>query len=1156
MEYTQEQIDAINSKGKVIVSASAGSGKTAVMIKKMIDLILSGVDVSATLAVTFTKKAASQMKEKLKTKLIETINEEDLTEERRKSLKEQLLKVTTADISTIHSFCSTLIRTHFFDADVSGDFKIIAGDDAESVALKDRALDKVFEEAYAEDETGEFFKLLSVYWRKKSDKTFKEIILKIYSKLRDRADYRELLERSGNYSDENFSKIEGELFDFLKKKCEYYAARAEEYEYYFKTHDGEPSAILAGEVKDAFRKIAAAPDFFTATLTEKTQFSTKEKTPKRPKEYVDTLSELIYLRDKKYGEVLKYLAKFRSREDEKKAFFEAGVIARALGRYILKFDDEYSALKREKNLLDYNDLEHVTLKLLQNEKVLKEVNDKYKHVFVDEYQDVNPVQEKIISLVGGQNVFLVGDVKQAIYGFRGSKSRYFGEKQVEFATMGGTSLKLSRNFRSSDAVLDAVNSLFCSVMTKETSDVDYAYDSVMERGGMYPENSGKVVAHILSTDNKEDKKMSKDKESKNVDLSVYSVQEASKNIQKDDLKTARAIKEIIDAELGSDFFDLKDGWRKVDYSDIVVLSRKKQGEIKDVALALSDAGVPISSAAAVNICEYSEVKTLIDILKLLDNEKQDEPLVSALLSPMGKLTADELAQIRIAYSQERFFRDACKRFAVEMKNVIAAKLQKFYTLFAKLRALAAVASVGEVLNELFTQSEMESAILSRENGVVCLKRVRRFVAESVTPEALSLHDFLVRLRNLDYKILYSESGGENSVQILTMHSSKGLEYPVVIVDATGKFRGPERAEVVMDEEYGLATKAYDRVNMIKRSTLLRELYDVKKRRDEVGDELNLYYVALTRAKYAAHVLFKEKPTIKNILYANSFAELTDFSVWEKYLSYGVEEALVKQDRNVEDGPADENLVERIVNANKYQYPYLGVEELPVKSSATSMMDEMETGKTEEYAAYGLFDDQEDEIGNQVKASKTSKEAGVAYHAFLEKFDFNLIPKGAGARDLLFSIVENTLKSWKETGVLPTEQLALLAVEKLTEILLNPVFSSLGGMTLYKEQQFLVSLPIKDIPAFRLRAVAENKNVPLDEELLFQGAIDLLAVGENGETRIIDYKYSIKDERALKEKYAPQLDLYKKATARILKTDVEKIKCSIVNLYRGFEVTFD
>ena len=204
MAFTVEQQAAIDSKGKVIVSASAGSGKTTVMIEKIIQLILGDTAVSDILAVTFTKKAASQMKDKLKRELIKAINSDGISADKRKRLKDQLSLVASADISTIHSFCAKLIRSHFFDAGVAGDFKIIAGDDADGVALKNRALDKVFEEAFDEDKSGDFFKLLSAYWRKKRDKLLREIFLKIYSSIRDRFDYRELLFHSGDYSEGYF----------------------------------------------------------------------------------------------------------------------------------------------------------------------------------------------------------------------------------------------------------------------------------------------------------------------------------------------------------------------------------------------------------------------------------------------------------------------------------------------------------------------------------------------------------------------------------------------------------------------------------------------------------------------------------------------------------------------------------------------------------------------------------------------------------------------------------------------------------------------------------------------------------------------------------------------------------------------------------------
>lgn len=1170
MNYTSEQQTAIERTGKVIVSASAGSGKTAVMIEKIIRLILSGVPVSDILAVTFTKKAASQMKDKLKRKLIETVNDPETDGKKRQFLKEQLNEVATADISTIHAFCSKFIKTRFFEADVSSDFKIISGDDAESAVLKNKALDKIFEDGYEADEDGDFFKLLSVYYRKKSDSNLKEIILNLYSGLRDDANYRALLSRSGNYDERAFDKVCDGLFTLLKRKCFYYASMAEDFQAYFEANDGEPSAKQANEFAQAFLEIANAPDYFTAIKTQKATFSRKESTKKRPKEYAEKVEKMLLLRDKKYANLFKEFAKIGSYEEERTAFYQSGEYARALAKYLLKFDEEYTRVKRERNALDYNDLEHIALSLLSNERIQKETRERYKYVFVDEYQDVNPVQEKLIELLGGENVFLVGDVKQAIYGFRGSKSKYFGEKQAKYSATGGSSLQLTKNFRSSDTVLDAINEQFCSIMTKETSSVSYACDSVMQKGGGYPAGSGKVVAHVLDTAESLEEEKLLAQEEKNAPLSLYSVRETyekGKGVQTD-LKTAKKIKEIIDEEVGSTFFDVElQKERTVLYSDIVILTRKTTGGIRDIAVELSDLGVPVTSVSAVNICDYAEVKTLIDILKLLDNERQDAPLCSALLSAMGGLTVNELAEIRLAYPKEKYFRNACKLYEREQTGRLTGKLRRFYAFYQRLRTLATVAPAGEVLGELLSSTRMEAEILSRENGNACLNRVRRFVAESASSEPLTLHEFLSRLKNLDYKIPYAEGGGENSVQIVTMHSSKGLEYPVVIVNATEKFRRTDSGEVVIEEEFGLATKAYDGEKMIQRTTLLRKLFSDRKSTEEIGDELNLYYVAMTRAKHTLHLVYQSVPELCDVAYANSFAELTDFSVWEKYLRFGVEEPIQKQTREAEGGTFDEELTGKIQSAFSFSYPFSGAENLPVKSSATSILKAEKSG---DEAVYALFDDAENErkeaeetdLTEEIPPFKTGKTEraktgvarGLAYHAFLEKFDFSLLFEGAGTRCSRKETVEKALEKFREEGKLSLEELSLLETEKLVEILEIPVFKSLEGYTLYKEQQFLVGLPLKDAPSL-LQGVENSENI-LDEEILFQGAIDLLAVATDGSARIIDYKYSVKDGDALKASYAPQLDLYKKAVARILKTDLSKIRCSIVNLYKGFSVDLE
>ena len=285
-------------------------------------------------------------------------------------------------------------------------------------------------------------------------------------------------------------------------------------------------------------------------------------------------------------------------------------------------------------------------------------------------------------------------------------------------------------------------------------------------------------------------------------------------------------------------------------------------------------------------------------------------------------------------------------------------------------------------------------------------------------------------------------------------------------------------------------------------------------------------------------------------YARSFSELTDFSVWEEYIRYGVEESIDRLKPEVEDGKFDEQLVQEIISAYAWEYGYQGGENLSVKNSATSIMKDAE-GFAEEYPSEQLFTEEDERF--DLNGQKIGKEVGIAYHAFLEHFDFSKI-KGVGTRETLLSTIEDDLVALKNNGTIDEETIKLLSKEKLADILSLPVFESLHGARLYKERQFLVSLPIEHVPALKERAMLEGNESILAEELLFQGAIDLLAVFTDGSARIIDYKFSVKNQMELKEKYGSQLDLYKKATARILKIDEANIRCSIVNLLRGFEIS--
>lgn len=1134
--FTIEQRAAIEACGKTIVSASAGSGKTTVMIEKIVRLIKSGESVDSILAVTFTKKAALQMKEKLSKELIEEINKPDCPKERQTILKRQLSEVPSADISTIHSFCAKLIRSHFFAAETDNAFKVIAAEDAEGTALKNQALDELFDEGYERKEE-EFSHLLSVYWRKKSDNALRAIFNETYEQLRIRADYKEYLEKmQAGYKEADFDEVVKDLKSRFDEKCVYYLDLLEDEQIFFQEEEekkaGSAKAQLAlvNELSTWLKELSSAPTYFAAAEIAKPKFTVNRLNKKDPLK-AEHGKRLSFLKER----IVKACTlSIRTREEELTAFLQSGKTAAALAKYLLCFDEKYAELKKERGVLDYNDLEHKALKLLSDSEIVAEMREKYKYVFVDEYQDVNPVQESIVSLLSGENLFLVGDVKQAIYGFRGSKSRFFAEKQKEFEKGVGKNLFLTRNFRSSDCVLDLVNSQFSLLMTPKICAVDYARDSFMERGGRYEVNSGKAEIHFFG---KEEKQAPQRR-------GVYSVKEKTEKKRAAESRIAKLIRSIIEKEKASKYYDPDSGeWKQVRYGDIAILSRKKQGQIAKSVASLSEQGIPVTAVAAVNICEYAEIKTLIDILQLLDNAEQDIPLCSALLSSMGNMTADELTEIRLAYPNEKWFRTACKGYALEKNDKISYKLGKFYEYFEEIRKLCTVLDAGEILTKILSDSRMETGFLSRENGIACVRRVHRFIEEAAG-ESLCVRAFLQKLKDLEFKIEYSENGGEDSVKVLTMHASKGLEYPIVIVDnLSADFMGGGREEVFVEEKYGLAPRAFDEGKMLKSGTLLRRLYEEKEEESSLADALNLYYVALTRAKYGIHLLFEERTVMADPKYARSFADLTDFSVWEKYFVYEDFIDLPKQERTAFVFQPDEELTRKIMQAFTREYPFTGYEDLPVKSSATRLLTNSEEGEDNRSV-------QKQEILSEMESEgETNTKIGLAYHAFLEKFDFSALYDGVGMR-----LTKEELEKCVASAYENSSEKELLSIEKLVEILSNPVFYSLRNKTLYKERQFLVSLPVQETYAKKEEFI-HLQDKEDNEEMLFQGAIDLLAEGEE-EIQIIDYKYSKGGAKYLREHYKPQLDLYKKAVAKILKKNEEQIHCRIVNIYHGFEVDMD
>ncbi len=1088
VKLTEEQDRAIHSRGKVIVSASAGSGKTFVMIERLVSLILGGADVTRMLAVTFTKKAAAQMKERLRTALIKKLS--SAGEQERARLKAQLSALPLADISTIHAFCARLVRTRFYLADVDPSFRVIDAEDHEGALILSRALDEVFEWGY-EEKDPDFLRLLSVYFRSKKDAKLREILLSLYAKLRERADYRAVLEGVGK--EDNFATVCDFLCSDVQKRASYIAENARENFAYFGPLNQKAAAVCE-EVAKAAEKLLKG-DLFSLCALPLPQI---RPMPSSAKAEGETLRRMKFAGKLSAAvkELYKDLQKYASREEEYARYLDGNGTARALASVLLRFDEVYSGYKQEAGVLDYNDLEHFALKVLRNEDARAAVREKYQYVFVDEYQDVNPAQEEILSLLGGEEVFLVGDAKQSIYAFRGSRSEYFLNKCREF-----DSLSLTENFRSSAAVLECVNRVFSYAMTEESCGIPYA-EAPMRGGKRYGDHAGGVFFHTVSKETEEKR-----------ERGVYSV--LVKAPPRADAQ-AELLCRIIEEEVGSEWFDADAGMvRPLGFGDIAVLVRAADSETENIVAALGERGIPVSTAATVNVCDFWEARLLIDILSYLDNGEQDIPLAGALLSRIGGLTDGELARIRLRFPDPYTFRDACRAYA-KCGDALAAKLNTFAQKAEHYRDLMRVKTAAEMIGLLLADG-LEAEIAAKKDGEARLRRVLRLAEEAEG----NVNSFLRRLKTLNYRVKYAEGGGENAVKVLTMHSSKGLEYPVVLLAGLNTaFRGNERDDVLFSDRFLFAPKSFDLAARTVRETVLRRASLLLEDRETVKGELNLLYVAMTRAKFRLHMLFRELKGALSPEYAERFADFIDFYDCAHYFVADEGKEKPAAPRSALVYKADEKILEQLRAVYQKPYPFESSVLLPVKSSATNLLQLARESAEPVPVRERLF-------GGERGASV---EEGLAYHAFLEHVRF-----GGNA--------EEELSRMEKEGELTKEQISLLDPEKLKKILALPSIAALKGKRVLREQTFLVSLPARELPSLHTDA---------EDEIVLQGALDLLCLDEEGYL-ILDYKYSAHGAEQIKADYAPQIGLYRKAVAKAMGVAENTVRARIVNILGLFEV---
>lgn len=1107
----EQELAIEHGEGNILISASAGSGKTFVMIERLIRLIKQKkAKINEVLAVTFTESAALDMKEKLKSSIKKQVEKGD------KSLAEVVSEVDTADISTLHSFCGQLIRRYFFTCGVAPDFTI--ADENKSGIIKQESLNKTFKYFYSQKEDW-FLSLVDKFSVRRSDTPLKELIMQIFGYFSAEANIIDSASKTiDNYLDGNFDNLLKEYKRYFNKRLTTLSNQLEHALHNLRRL-GEKGGVEFCEsiLQDLYGFIDG--DIYAIKQIEKydKKITFSKKLPQEVKYYKEIA---VGVRDNLKKTIIEFSKYLSCEEDDRKSFEFIKEDSKSILKVLFKFLEIYESDKREENLLDFSDLEHFALKVLEDDLVRQTVKEKYKYIFIDEYQDVNAVQEEIINRITNDNLFMVGDVKQSIYGFRGCRADFFSNKLEYMPTLGQKTLQLDYNFRSADAVIKMVNTVFTYCMTKEVSGIDYT-KSLLLSGGIYPKDAvGRASLHaIVSQPQKRESEKPR----------VYDILEEIKNNSvKDATKISSLVTKLINQELQKKFYDTKEKrFRQISFKDICILTRKREDAyVSSLVNGLIRHGVPVISEVKQEILLCPEIQVMTNVLKLIDCFENDICLASTLKSPIGKFSEENLAEIMIFYldnvkeskGNRKGFYHAYNYYLENANTELCQRLKEFDKYFEDIRFLADFVGAYEILEKIIVDSDFYAHLYAQKLGDSKVKRLRKFISLGIVDgRKLTVYEFLNMIDNNPKAFKFVEVKEDDAVRVMTMHSSKGLEFSVVIICGLDKKMHVESPNNVccFDREYGFAIKYFDREKRVAKQSILRGLINQKSKEEGLKEELRLFYVALTRATYSLHLIvdggfdvnsdeFFNATTFKDCLPKSIEVILHDQESLEMV-------NLKKEVRQVVFGVPDQTATKEIDKNLTFSYPYKEDTILPLKTSVSKeIAQNVEQNSLEHY----LFEEH-----------TTNIEKGIIAHKFMENLEFTTNINA-----------QNSAEQMIKEGILTKEQIEKIDLNRLQRIFDSGVFDSIINKQLYREKGFFSKVDAKLIGDYSS-----------SEGVVIQGVIDLLVVDQKG-AEIIDYKYSSLVPDSIRQKYSRQLQIYAHAFTNA--TGIKVNKTTIINLFTG------
>jgi ATP-dependent helicase/nuclease subunit A len=899
--WTEDQWKAIMAKDRnILVAAAAGSGKTAVLVERIIQKILSPddpVNVDELLVVTFTSASAAEMRHRIGEALEAAI----IQNPKSRNLRTQLSLLNKAPISTLHSFCMEVIRKYYYLIDLDPSFRI--ADETEAQLLRDEVIDELFEAEYGKEDNEAFFTLVDTFTNDRSDVDLQEIVRDIYDFARSSPLPNQYLQKIiSMYEVENITRLEELPFiETLLYDVELQLEAAKE----LIKQALELTKLPGGPAPKAENFVDDLNMIDTLILAQKDSWETlyqamqswafgRAKTVKGDQYDKAITEKATKLRDKAKKKIQDLQGQLFSRRPESFLQDMSNMlpIIQTLVTLVQAFSERFAAKKQEKGIVDYSDLEHYCLEILMSgnndvgglfpSDAAIAYRSHFKEVFVDEYQDTNMVQETILKLVSKDdgengNLFMVGDVKQSIYRFRLAEPNLFLGKYNSFTHDGsspGLRIDLARNFRSRHEVLDATNFLFKQIMGEKVGEIEYDERAELKPGASYPENeSYSVELLLMDLEEGNEKTPEKTEEESSVD-EEFDPEDLEKS-QLEARMIAGKIKELI--QEGSQVYNPRTkSMRPLMYRDVVILLRSMTWA-PQIIEEFKQRGIPVYANLSTGYFEATEVSIMMSLLRVIDNPVQDIPLAAVLRSPIVGLNETELAKIRI-YQKRGSFWDAvsafCRQKPSEDEEGFYEKIRSFYELLGKWRMLARQGSLADLIWQLYRDTQFYDFVGGLPGGKQRQANLRALYDRARQYEETSFRGLFRFLRFIERM---TERGGdlgaaralgeqEDVVRIMTIHSSKGLEFPIVFIAGLAKdFNMKDiRKSYMLDKEYGFAAKYVNVEKRFSYPSLPQLAFKRKKKMEMLAEEMRILYVALTRAKEKLYLLGSVKDAAKQI----------------------------------------------------------------------------------------------------------------------------------------------------------------------------------------------------------------------------------------------------------------------------------------------------